>query len=356
MIRATLISASVLFVLSLMYVSPIAMASTATYVGSETCASCHRAQYDDWKTSGHPYKLRPASVAQHSSIPLPEGYTWDDVSYLIGGFRWKARFVDKKGYIITTNKQGKPIPTQWNIVTGRWVNYHPGEKKPYDCGPCHTTGYSQEGHQEGLNGIIGTWVFPGIHCEACHGPGSEHAGSGDKKKINLVSLHQSSALCGQCHIRGKALQIPAMKGFIRSQEQYNEYLASPHGGVLECLYCHDPHKPARFGIKKSCGSCHTRQEQDYKGSSMEKARVECIDCHMPRASMSAEAFSPVTGDVRTHNWKIVLDPDESMFTEDGKFAKGILTLDVVCLKCHGNRDVRWASSNAKGIHSKGKKK
>jgi hypothetical protein len=78
---------------------------------------------------------------------------------------------------------------------------------------------------------------------------------------------------------------------------------------------------------------------------MERARVSCIDCHMPKASKSAETISPVEGDVRTHNWKISTPPDESIFTEDGELAKGILTLDVVCLKCHGNRDIKWAASD-----------
>jgi hypothetical protein len=75
---------------------------------------------------------------------------------------------------------------------------------------------------------------------------------------------------------------------------------------------------------------------------------------MPRASKSAEAMAPKEGDVRTHNWKVNIDPNASMFTADGKYAKGFLTLDVICLNCHGNRDIQWAARNVKGIHSLGK--
>jgi hypothetical protein len=75
---------------------------------------------------------------------------------------------------------------------------------------------------------------------------------------------------------------------------------------------------------------------------------------MPRASKSAEAVSTTEGDVRTHNWRINTDPNASMFTEDGKFATGQVTLNVVCLNCHGSHDMQWASEMAEGIHSYGK--
>lgn len=325
--------------------------TAAEYAGSDACFACHPGKYNDWKTSGHPYKLRPASVARYDALPLPEGYTWDDISYVIGGHRWKARYIDKKGYIITTDKKGNPMPTQWNIATDKWVDYNPGKQTPYKCGPCHMTGYSPDGHQDGLEGIVGTWAAPGIHCEECHGPGKEHAASGDKSKIKVDT---SAAACGKCHIRGEAQKIPAKAGFIEHHEQYNEYLASRHADKIRCVTCHDAHKPARFGIQEECASCHEKQGKDFAGSSMQRAGVACIDCHMPKVTKSAEKISDTEGDVRTHSWKISTDPEAGMFTDDGKFATGILNLKVVCLNCHGNRDMKWAAGKAKGIHSYGK--
>ncbi len=325
----------------------------AEYVGSTGCFKCHPEEFNNWKTSGHPYKLRPASAAMFAPLPLPKGYAWDDITYVIGGHRWKARYIDKTGYIITTDKEGKAMPTQWNIATGRWVDYNPGKKTPYKCGPCHMTAYSAEGHQDGLEGIVGTWVAPGIHCEECHGPGSEHAMAGDKMKIKL---DRSSALCGKCHIRGEKAKIPAKGGFIEHHEQYNEYTASPHAGKIDCVTCHDPHKPARFGVKVACGSCHGKQATAFEGSLMQMAGVRCIDCHMPKAGKSAEAKGKFMADVRTHNWKISLDPKAMMFAEEGKVATGILTLDFVCLQCHGGRDIKWAAKKVKkDIHSYKKK-
>jgi MYXO-CTERM domain-containing protein len=39
-----------------------------------------------------------------------------------------------------------------------------------------------------------------------------------------------------------------------------------------------------------------------------------------------------------------------MFSDDGKFAMGYLTLDWTCLRCHNDKDKTWAGRYAKGIH------
>jgi len=123
------------------------------YVGSDVCFDCHPTQWNDWTVSGHPYKLQKAEIAKQRPIPLPEGISWDDVSYVIGGYKWKSRYVGADGYIITTvETDSGPVDgmNQYNNMTGEWVDYHPGELKPYNCGSCHTTGFSPEGHQDGL--------------------------------------------------------------------------------------------------------------------------------------------------------------------------------------------------------------
>ena len=332
-------------------VSPQARAQG--YAGPQACAQCHIDRYNDYRASGHPKKLRPAAEARAWGVPLPEGYAWEDISYVIGGANWKARFVDTEGYIITKTGPGRDQPgkNQYNLATGRWVDYHPGEKKPYTCGTCHTSGYSKEGHQDGLPGVAGTWAFPGVTCEACHGPGAAHAKAPSKANIKVDT---SPSACGQCHIRGEKEKIPASNGFIRHHEQYNEYLAGPHAGKIGCVDCHDPHKRAVVAIKRPCGDCHAAQAQEFDGSKMQRSDVTCVDCHMPRAGKSAEAFGKYEADVRTHIAKISTGPNDTMFSADGKVATGNLTLDFACLRCHGTRDMAWALTNAKGIHSRGK--
>ncbi|MFQ5886858.1 MAG: multiheme c-type cytochrome, partial [Anaerolineae bacterium] len=198
------------------------VAAVAEYVGSAACTKCHEELYAKFMLSGHPYKLNKVVDGQppeypYSEVPEPpEGYTWDDITYVIGGFGWKARFIGKDGFIITGDADAT---TQYNFANEEvgkeagWVAYHAGEEKPYNCGPCHTTGYSAwppDAHQDDLPGIVGTWAEPGIQCERCHGPGGNHIGSphGVAMKID-----RTSQLCGDCHIRGSVSDIDAKGGF-----------------------------------------------------------------------------------------------------------------------------------------------
>lgn len=325
------------------------------YVGSDTCFKCHPGQYNDFIVSGHSYKLSRAEDARNRPIPLPPGYTWDDVSYVIGGKYKKARFIDKHGFIITAAKDSSELKTQFNIEDGTWSFYHKGEKKPYDCGRCHTTGYQKEGHQDGKEGLIGTWSQPGVHCEACHGPAGDHIKSNELAKANKMMIHKEMLLCGGCHIRGDKDKIPASKGFIKHHEQFNESLRGPHNEAndVTCITCHDQHKSAKFkeGIRVSCGSCHDDAEKAYAKSMHGEFGVACIECHMPRASKSATKVGKYEGDVRTHIFRIATDANTKMFTADGKFVAGdSVTLDFVCLHCHQDKDVKWAASHAKKIH------
>ncbi|MEJ5375338.1 MAG: multiheme c-type cytochrome [bacterium] len=320
----------------------------ATYVGSAKCSTCHKQIYDTFMKSGHPWKVSKvvdgkAPERPFTQIPSPpEGYSWSDISYLIGGYAWKARFMDKKGYIITGKDE--KAKTQWNFanpVVGKeagWVAYNPGKKEmKYDCGPCHTTGYRPTGNQDNLPGIVGTWAEPGIQCEACHGPGSLHAENPYGVKAQVV---RDSELCGKCHRRGAVEMVDAKGGFIEHHEQYEELFQSKHV-ILNCSICHDPHtgviqlrqanKPT---TRTQCTNCHFEKAK-YQASDAHKAmEVACIDCHMPRITKSAWGDpARFTGDIRTH--MMAIDPDQiGQFTKDGKYALSQLSLDFACRHCH----------------------
>jgi uncharacterized repeat protein (TIGR01451 family) len=327
-----------------------AQAQNLEYVGSEMCGACHAGKYNEFRVSGHPWKLRPAEEAMANPIPLPAGYTWDDISYVIGGYKWKIRYMDNEGYIITS-VGGQPGNNQYNMANGRWVNYEAGNVKKYDCGPCHTTGYLPVGNQNGMPGIVGSWAFDGIQCEACHGPGSAHVASGGAK--GTITVDTTASQCGQCHVRGNPERIPAANGFIEHREQFNELLASPHRN-LTCVSCHDPHKKSELSIRADCASCHAGARQEFAGSSHQQMGVTCNDCHMPKAARNAVAVGKFQSDDATHMARITTDPNARMFTEDGRFANGRITLDFACLQCHQTRDVNWAAQYANGIHTLGK--
>ncbi|NIM46274.1 MAG: hypothetical protein GTO54_11755, partial [Nitrososphaeria archaeon] len=45
---------------SVMVAGVLGSGYAADYVGAEKCMECHEKQYNEWRTSGHPYKLRTA--------------------------------------------------------------------------------------------------------------------------------------------------------------------------------------------------------------------------------------------------------------------------------------------------------
>ena len=83
----------------------------ATYVGADTCKMCHQQEYEDWASTGHAYKLMTPDEALklRADMPLPEGYGWNDILYVIGGWGWKSIYLARDGYIITKKKDGTPL-------------------------------------------------------------------------------------------------------------------------------------------------------------------------------------------------------------------------------------------------------
>jgi hypothetical protein len=298
--------------------------------------------------SGHPWKLNLVEDGQPPEYPftqvpeLPEGYTWDDILYVIGGYNWKARFVNQEGYIITDapgETGNDEYLNQYNFanedvgVEAGWVTYHSGEENmPYDCGSCHTTGYNPGGNQDDLPGLVGTWAQPGIRCEECHGPGSLHASnpSGIGMKIS-----RDSEECGACHRRDTVEEVNVSGGFIQHHEQYEELYQSKHI-IIDCVICHDPHagvvqlrQAGEQTTRTQCANCHYQQKND-----INHVPVACIECHMPRTTKSAwgdaEKF---TGDIRTH--LMAIDATQlATFENDGDLVSGQIGLDFACKHCH----------------------
>lgn len=325
-------------------------AAGAEYVGSTTCGGCHTDIYETFMKSGHPWKLNKITDGKSPAYPftrinqLPEGYTWKDILYIIGGYNWKARFIDQEGYIIT-DEPGKTGNVEYlnqynfeNSYIGKsagWVTYKSGtEKVPYDCGACHTTGYNSQGNQDGLPGLVGTWAAVGIQCEECHGPGSIHASN--PQGVDM-KIDRDNEACGACHRRGDVEQVNAKDGFIEHHEQYEELYQSKHI-VLDCVICHDPHsgvvqlrQAGEPTTRTECENCHFKEAQSQKVANHQQ---DCIACHMPRMIKSAWGDpAKFTGDIRTH--VMAIDPNQvGQFTEDGTQSLSQISLDFACRHCH----------------------
>ncbi len=324
------------------------------FVGSEACAQCHQGISDQFQQSGHPWMLNAVVDGQPPEYPFsqiprpPEGYEWADISYVIGGYGWKARFIDQDGYIITG--AGEDARTQYNLenpelfMGDEWVGFHAGEDNvPYDCGQCHTTGYSPRGNHEDRPGIVGAWAFAGVQCEACHGPGGAHVNAPRSFHMNVRTDRSS---CTQCHAITPADDISIDGAFISHHEQYPDLFTSKHL-ALDCVDCHDPHsgvvqhlQRGEQAVKATCETCHFDVARYQNNVAHEMIEIDCIDCHMPRLLRSAVGDADsFHGDMRSH--VVAIDPyrvHQFEEGEDGPVVWPQLSLDFACRVCHNADD------------------
>ncbi len=117
--------------------------TTAAYVGSAACASCHPAEYETWSKSAHA--------------------------------RAGDTLVEK------------------------------GEAKNADCLRCHTTGYGLPGGFPTGAALAAHADRAGVGCESCHGPAGDHVEPDQRKIGSILSLGDKCdscvilQICGSCH-------------------------------------------------------------------------------------------------------------------------------------------------------------
>ena len=329
------------------------------------CIACHSGSNKDitdaYLDSGHHFALNAANGSAPVYPPFAPGVPqppatlqWSDIQFVVGGYGWKANFVNTSGYILTNGNN--KIDSQYNLpdtflnTSGQFVPYETTLKtpKPFDCGSCHTTGYTAEGNQDGLPGIDGTWAEDGVGCEACHGPGEQHLND----PFGVKPAGDAKQSCKLCHVRDNSAVLEAENGLILHQQQAEELAASPKS-FLSCDSCHNPHASAHYDQKASgtgiiieCTTCHPG-----KTVGLGMQFLKCVDCHMPYAvksgaNISYQDSNSTTlklGDVRSHLFTVYADANSpaDMFTADGLSvatdsngkAKG-LTLNFICLSCH----------------------
>jgi len=367
-------------------------ASQATYVGSATCATCHRATYERWS------KTRMANVVtdpkQHPELVLPDFTKSDplltfklaDVAFVYGT-KWKQRYFTKVG------NDYFPLPAQWDVShrlwrpymvqpnTDWWVPHYPADNMKRPTGPlcdgCHSVNYNVQ---------TKTVVEWNVGCERCHGPGSEHVRRPSAATIvNPARLDfvRASDTCIQCHSQGQPLANPIagqyydwpvgfhqggnLKDFWALEEhtlgettfthfpdgtghknrmQGNDFVQSQmytHG--VTCFSCHDPHGTSNNAdllkpVSQLCVTCHGPSSpngphsatiEEHTHHARGSAGSECVACHMPKIEQTIADIN-----VRSHTFKFI-PPSQ---TEHSKIPNP-------CAGCHADHPPQWATDALK---------
>jgi DmsE family decaheme c-type cytochrome len=186
-------------------------------------------------------------------------------------------------------------------------------------------------------------------CESCHGPGAEHASSGDKSKIFTFKgapAKEVNARCLECHASGKD-----HANFSRSAHSENN---------LSCLSCHSSHHALanNFLLVKSqpqlCYTCHLNKKAQFNmpfHHRVEEGLVKCADCHNPHGGFigkqlrSAAARDTVCftchvdkqGPFVFEHAVVKVEGCQSCHSPHGSPNPHLIktsNLNILCLKCH----------------------
>ena len=187
---------------------------TATYVGSETCAGCHRAEAELWRASQHQHAM------DHATDKSVLG-DFNDASFDYYGVRSRFFRRDGKYFVETDGPDGKLATFEAKYTFGidplqqyliefpdgrlqalsiawdsrpkeqggqRWFHLYPDEEIKYDdvlhwtklnqnwnfmCAECHSTGVRKNYDAAG-DRYATSFAEISVGCEACHGQGSSH--------------------------------------------------------------------------------------------------------------------------------------------------------------------------------------
>lgn len=406
------------------------------YLGTAICASCHAEQAHAWRGSVHDLAMQSPD-----GLELPG---FDGRSLRAGQERFTFRH-DAEGYVVDVNTseaisgtvprtasyrvrylfgvrplqqvlldvgkgQLQALSVAWDTrpkaVGGqRWFYLYPGEQIPpgdalhwrgpqfnwnHMCADCHSTGV-QKNYQRSTRSYATHYEEIDVGCEACHGPGSEHARAvesgqplasangfrsllrGPSRRWVLPegapiahlerdgqtgpAIAKSTELetCAPCHSRRSDLG-PASAGaldhgyadryrlaliedplyFADGQIEdevfeYGSFVQSRmyHAGVT-CSDCHDPHAlELRAPGNELCGRCHRPEVFDTPAHHFHAAGSRAAAC--VSCHMPARTYMQLD---ERHDHRFGLPRPE--------LSEAIHAPDA-CTGCHTQRSQRWAA-------------
>ncbi|OLB29412.1 MAG: hypothetical protein AUH13_15850 [Acidobacteria bacterium 13_2_20CM_58_27] len=181
------------------------------------------------------------------------------------------------------------------------------------CQSCHgdiTASFEKTPHWKTMNDTRGGHAMQG--CEACHGPGGDHAD--DPSKSSLFDFKKATSediteRCLTCHASGSE-HMSASNSFHRQND-------------VSCTSCHSMHHATtkeHMLIKAEpglCYSCHLQQKAQFNmpfRHRVNEGLITCTDCH------------------NQHGTSSVLEGDHLV-----RQVRASASGDVVCFKCHTDK-------------------
>lgn len=387
--------------------------SPKVFTGSSNCRECHEKFYELWAPSHHGLAMQPYALARTNLLAMNAAIRVGSNTYQAiveagvvvergGGGERRYRMQEAMGgknvfYFLTPLDRGRlqVLPLAYDLRRREWYDVagsalrHFG-MQPDDplywtesqytfntaCFNCHVSQLTNN-YQLESDTYQTAWAEPGINCETCHGPASEHVRTARQtpkgqplKTLNLVSLKpfspdQMNSQCGACHAKIVPLAssfAPGDRFFdhfgLAALEQsdfypdgrdlgenftFTSWRLSPcaQAGKLDCIACHTSSGRYRFKGGEpngACLPCHEEKARNVAAHSHHQAGSEgarCVACHMP-----------------TTEFARMLRTDHSM-RPPMPAATLAFGSPNACNLCHTNQSPAWADQLVRDWH-KGK--
>src|SRR5438105_5418551 len=180
------------------------------------------------------------------------------------------------------------------------------------CQSCHgdiTASFERTPHWKTMNDTRGGHAKQG--CEACHGPGGDHADDPSKPVFDFkkATSEDTTDRCLTCHASGSE-HLSASNSFHRQNN-------------VSCTSCHSMHHATtreHMLIKREpglCYSCHLQQKAQFNmpfRHRVNEGLITCTDCHNQHGTSGALEGDHLVRQVRASS-----------------------SGDVVCFKCHTDK-------------------
>jgi len=405
-------------------------AAPAQYIGAKACGACHAKELTAWKGSHHDLAMQHAGEASVLG-------NFADAKFSYAGVTSTFFRRDGKFYVNTDGADGKlrdfeikytfgVTPLQQYLVEfpdgrvqalsiawdardkaqggQRWFHLYPGQAIKagdrlhwtgidqnwnHQCADCHSTNL-RKNYNAQSNTFKTSWSEINVACEACHGPGSNHAAWAKRQggwerapdkglEVALDERHSAAWVrkdsaataerskprdtqreietCARCHARrgqltddyrfGRPLEHTHRSALLQEglywpdgqmrDEVYNHasFLQSEmFAKGVTCGDCHEPHSlKLRAPGNAVCTQCHQAAKFDVEKHTHHATGTpgaQCAACHMP-----VTTYMEV--DPRHDHSLRIPRPDRSLS----------MGVPNACNQCHKDRDAQWAADALK---------
>jgi tetratricopeptide (TPR) repeat protein len=392
---------------------PQGASQAPSFAGSASCRKCHEKFYQLWAPSHHGLAMQPYTPELGRKKLTPQA---EEIA--IGALRYRADIAGSTGWVIERGPKGEKkhriehvmggknvyyfltamdrgrlqtLPVAYDVNKKEWldmaqsgVRHFPGRTdEPINwkdwqytfntaCYGCHvsqvTTNYDLK-----TDTYQTKWVEPGINCETCHGPASEHirvceaAPKGTVPKDLKItrggrdfSKDQNNATCSSCHAKAVVLTStfkPGDKFFdhfglvtlessdyypdgrdLGENYTYTSWLMSPcvKSGKLDCLHCHTSSGRYKFKAEdkanQACMPCHADKVDnaaEHTHHKVDGPGNKCISCHIPMTEFARMRRS-----------------DHSMLPPTPEATMAFNSPNA-CNLCHTDKDASWADKHVR---------